>query len=151
MTEPDKTSPDTAGSDKTESNMPSVDESANALLQLKSDRAALITKITYFLLLAALTFSTFVPGPPEGVSIVLVLCVKFIPLLIVLPGLLLNKLRSHVWLCFIVLFYFIRAFVDAYMRDDSLIIDSILTLLTVIVFIAAMYFVKWQKMLGKPL
>ena len=35
--------------------------------------------------------------------------------------------------------------------DDSLIIDSILTLLTVIVFIAAMYFVKWQKMLGKPL
>ena len=131
--------------------MPSVDESANALLQLKSDRAALITKITYFLLLAALTFSTFVPGPPEGVSIVLVLCVKFIPLLIVLPGLLLNKLRSHVWLCFIVLFYFIRAFVDAYMRDESLIIDSILTLLTVIVFIAAMHFVKWQKMLGKPL
>lgn len=151
MTEPDKTIPDTAGSDKTESNMPSVDESANALLQLKSDRAALITKITYFLLLAALTFSTFVPGPPEGVSIVLVLCVKFIPLLIVLPGLLLNKLRSHVWLCFIVLFYFIRAFVDAYMRDESLIIDSILTLLTVTVFIAAMYFVKWQKMLGKPL
>ena len=123
----------------------------NELLRIKSERAALTTKIAYFVLLAALAFSSFVPGPPEGVSIFLVLAVKFIPLLIVLPGLLLDKLRSYVWLCFIVLFYFTRAFVDAYMRDESVWVDSFITLTTIVLFMAAMYFVKWQKMLGKPL
>jgi uncharacterized membrane protein len=123
----------------------------NDLLRIKSERAALITKATYFVLLATLAFSSFFPGPPEGVSIFLVLAVKFIPLLIVLPGLLLNKLRSYVWLCFIVLFYFTRAFVDAYMRDESVWVDSFITLTTIVLFMAAMYFVKWQKMLGKSL
>ena len=123
----------------------------NDLLRIKSERAALTTKVAYFVLLAALAFSSFVPGPPEGVSIFLVLAVKFIPLLIVLPGLLLNKLRSYVWLCFIVLFYFTRAFVDAYMRDESVWVDSFITLTTIVLFLAAMYFVKWQKMLGKAL
>lgn len=123
----------------------------NELLRIKSERAALTTKTAYFVLLAALAFSSFVPGPPEGVSIFLVLAVKFIPLLIVLPGLLLNKLRSYVWLCFIVLFYFTRAFVDAYMRDESVWVDSFITLTTIVLFMAAMYFVKWQKMLGKAL
>jgi uncharacterized membrane protein len=121
------------------------------LLNINSARAAITSKIAYFVLLAVLAYSTFVPGPPEGVSIFLVLAVKFIPLLIVLPGLLLNKLRSYVWLCFIVLFYFTRAFVDAYMRDESVWIDSFITVNTIVLFLAAMYFVKWQKMLGKAL
>jgi len=121
------------------------------LLISKSERAAIASKIAYFILLAALAYTSFVPGPPEGVSIVLVLAVKFIPLLIVLPGLLLNKLRSYVWLCFIVLFYFTRAFVDAYMRDESVWVDSFITVNTIVLFVAAMYFVKWQKMLGKVL
>jgi len=120
-------------------------------LELKSKRAALTTKLSYLALLLALTYSTFVPGLPEGVSVALILSVKFIPLLIVLPGLLLNKLRSYVWLCFIVLFYFTRAFVDAYMLESWLSADSAITLISVILFMAAMYYVKWQKMLGKPL
>lgn len=123
----------------------------NELLNMKSARAAITSKVAYFVLLAALAYTSFVPGPPEGVSIFLVLAVKFIPLLIVLPGLLLNKLRSYVWLCFIVLFYFTRAFVDAYMRDESVWIDSFITVNTIVLFLAAMYFVKWQKMLGKAL
>lgn len=131
--------------------MTTTDTNPNHTISVKSDRAALTTKIAYFVLLAMLGYSSFVPGPPEGVSILLVLAVKFIPLLIVLPGLLLNKLRSYVWLCFIVLFYFTRAFVDAYMRDESVWIDSLITLTTIVLFIAAMYFVKWQKMMGKPL
>jgi len=120
-------------------------------LQVKSHWAAITTKISYFALLVMLVFSSFVPGPPEGVSLWLVLTVKLVPLLIVLPGLLLNKLRSYMWLCFIVLFYFIRAFVDAFMQDESMWFDSALTALTVLLFVAAMYFVKWQKMLGKSL
>ena len=120
-------------------------------LELKSQRAALLTKISYFILLALLGYSSFFPGPPEGVPLALVLSVKFVPLLIVLPGLILNKLRSYVWLCFIVLFYFTRAFVDAYMRDESVWIDSIITANTIVLFLAAMYFVKWQKHLGKSL
>lgn len=123
----------------------------NELLRIKSERAALTTKTAYFVLLAALAFSSFVPGPPEGVSIFLVLAVKFIPLLIVLPGLLLNKLRSYVWLCFIVLFYFTRASVDAYIGESWLSADSAVTVISVVLFMAAMYYVKWQKMLGKPL
>lgn len=120
-------------------------------LELKSKRAALTTKLSYLALLLALTYTTFVPGLPEGVSVALILCVKFIPLLIVLPGLLLNKLRSYVWLCFIVLFYFTRASVDAYMGESWLSADSAVTVISVVLFMAAMYYVKWQKMLGKPL
>ncbi|KZX84119.1 hypothetical protein A3715_17845, partial [Oleiphilus sp. HI0009] len=85
------------------------------------------------------------------VSVALVLAVKYIPLLIVLPGLLLNKLRSYVWLCFIVLFYFTRAFVDAYMQESWLSADTFITVITMVLFLAAMYFVKWEKLQGKSL
>ncbi|KZX78614.1 hypothetical protein A3715_10120 [Oleiphilus sp. HI0009] len=120
-------------------------------LELKSKRAALVTKISYVALLVILAYTTFVPGLPEGVSVALVLAVKYIPLLIVLPGLLLNKLRSYVWLCFIVLFYFTRAFVDAYMQESWLSADTFITVITMVLFLAAMYFVKWEKLQGKSL
>lgn len=117
----------------------------------KSRFAQLTTKISYALLLLMLAYTSLTIELPEKVSIWVVLAVKFIPLLIVLPGLLLNKLRSYIWLCFIVLFYFTRASVDIVLKEGIPVVDSIITALTVILFLSAMYFVKFEKAQGKSI
>jgi uncharacterized membrane protein len=117
----------------------------------KSANAALVSKICYFFLLAGLAYTTFASNLPETVSVWVVLAVKFVPLLIVLPGLLKNSLRSYIWLCFIVLFYFTRAIVDAYLSEGENLADIALTILTTTLFLSAMMFVKWEKAQGKSL
>jgi uncharacterized membrane protein len=117
----------------------------------KSATAALVSKLFYFLLLAVLAFTTLAADLPEGVSPWLVLGVKFIPLLIVLPGLIKNNLRAYIWLCFIVLFYFTRAVVDAYLSEGNNVADIGLTIITTTLFLSAMMFVKWEKAQGKSL
>lgn len=94
---------------------------------------------------------TSLPGQvPENSAIVLILCIKLIPLLVVLPGLLKDQLRAYIWLCFIVLFYFTQSVVEAFLSKGAG-VDMIITLLTVIIFISAMFYVKWERSRGKAL
>jgi len=117
----------------------------------KKSHLALNTSLYCYLALLVLMFVTSLPGNQEnGPALWLVLSVKLIPLLIVLPGLLLNKLRSHIWLCFIILFYFTRAVVDAFLSEGGS-IDLMISVLTVVLFLASMYYVKWERALGRGL
>lgn len=119
-------------------------------LQRKSQLALNISLFSYLATLV-LMICTSLPSNQAGMpSLGLMLGVKLIPLLIVLPGLLLDKLRAHIWLCFIILFYFTRAVVDAFLSEGSG-IDLIISVLTVALFLASMYFVKWQRALGHSL
>lgn len=106
--------------------------------------------LSYVLLLALLVVSTFLSTLPPEASRGLMLAVKLVPLLIFLPGLLKGSIRAHIWLCFVVLFYFTRSVVAAYLTEGDL-LESTITATTVILFIASMMNVFWQKRTGAVL
>ncbi|KZY49851.1 hypothetical protein A3732_22365, partial [Oleiphilus sp. HI0050] len=87
---------------------------------------------------------------PEGSSPWVVVSVKLSPLLIILPGLIKDSLRSYTWLCFIVLFYFTQAVVEAFLSQGAG-LDLVITLLTVNIFLSAMFYIKWERALGRAL
>ena len=87
---------------------------------------------------------------PQGSSVGLILLVKLIPLLIVFPGLAKDTLRAHIWLCFIILFYFTQAVVETFLSSAA-ITDIFITSLTVILFLASMFYIKWERTLGRQL
>ncbi len=66
-----------------------------------------------------------------------------LPLLIFLPGMLRDKLRSYIWLCFISLLYFTRLVVNLFAEPGSaLAIVGMVAVVTL--FIAAMMYVRWR-------
>ena len=105
---------------------------------------------SYLLLLILMVASTLLSTLPPEASRTFMLAVKIVPLLIFLPGLLKGYLRAHIWLCFVVLFYFTRAIVNAFLTEGA-ILETIITATTVILFNASMMNVYWQKKTGVSL
>ena len=73
----------------------------------------------------------------------LVWIMRVLPLLIFLPGIIRDNLRSYIWLCFVCLLYFVtlvlRLFADPFNIVAILGMTSVVTL-----FIAAMLYVRWR-------
>ena len=66
-----------------------------------------------------------------------------LPLLIFLPGMLRDRLRSYIWLCFVCLLYFMRLVVSVFAEPDSVV--AIVGMVAVVtLFIAAMMYVRWR-------
>ena len=68
---------------------------------------------------------------------------KLMPLLIFLPGMYKDNLRSFIWLCFVCLGYFMILVQRMFAQPDSLLVASGL-LAVVLLFIAAMLYVRWR-------
>lgn len=66
-----------------------------------------------------------------------------LPLLIFLPGMLRDRLRSYIWLCFICLLYFMRLVVNLFAEPGSA-LAIVGTAAVVTLFIAAMMYVRWR-------
>jgi uncharacterized membrane protein len=68
---------------------------------------------------------------------------KIVPLLIFLPGMLRNNLRSYIWLCFVCLLYFLVLVERLFAQPDSVLaITGMVAVVTL--FNAAMLFVRWR-------
>jgi len=119
-------------------------------LRKKSHVVRNLSWISYSLLLLLMVVTSLPAFLPENSSVTVILVVKLLPLLIVLPGMLKDKLRPYIWLCFIVLFYFTQSVVETFLSKGGG-LDLIITILTVVLFISAMMHVKWERQLGKPL
>lgn len=104
----------------------------------------------YWLLLVAMIVTSLPAMLPEGTSFLLIVAIKLIPLLLVLPGMLKDRLRAFIWLCFIDLFYFTQAVVEAFLSQGD-ILDLSITALSVLIFCAAMMYIKWEKAAGREL
>ncbi len=104
----------------------------------------------YWLLLVAMIVTSLPAVLPEGTSFVVVMAVKLVPLLLVLPGILKDHLRAFIWLCFIDLLYFTQAVVEVFLSQGD-ILDISITVLTVLIFCAAMMYIKWEKAAGREL
>ncbi len=116
----------------------------------KNRVAYLITWTSYLLLILMMIITSLPSYLPDGSSPWVIASVKLVPLLIVLPGLLKDSLRAYTWLCFIVLFYFTQAVVEAFLSQGAS-LDLLITLLTVSIFLSAMFYIKWERALGRPL
>ena len=68
---------------------------------------------------------------------------KLLPLLIFLPGMLKDNLRSYIWLCFVCLGYFMILVQRIFAHPDSLLVMIGLAAV-VILFTVAMLYVRWR-------
>lgn len=68
---------------------------------------------------------------------------KLLPLLLFLPGMLRDNLRSYIWLCFVCLGYFLMLVQRIFAQPDNLLVISGLVAV-VLLFIAAMLYVRWR-------
>lgn len=109
-----------------------------------------ITLACYGALLTLLLFTTLNTELPAETSLALVLSIKLVPLLLVLPGVVLNYLKSYIWLCFIVLFYFTQATVNAWLSEGAL-ADTTIAILTVVLFNTSMMYVRYARAEGGKL
>ena len=68
---------------------------------------------------------------------------KLFPLLLFLPGMLRDRLRSYVWLCFVSLLYFIALVERVFAQPGEA--PGIIGLVSVVIlFISAMLYVRWR-------
>jgi uncharacterized membrane protein len=74
---------------------------------------------------------------------------KLLPLLIFLPGLLRDRLRSYIWLCFVSLLYFIALVERLFAVPGSpLAVTGMVAVVTL--FVAAMMYVRWRARELRP-
>jgi len=68
---------------------------------------------------------------------------KLVPLLLFLPGMRRDNLRSYIWLCFVCLGYFASLVVRLFAAPgDPLLITGLVA--DVVLFISAMLYVRWR-------
>lgn len=106
-----------------------------------SRRATMVAYIAMILSLVASNISA------TSVNLA-VLAFQVTPLLIFLPGLLKGNTRSHVWLGCLLLVYSTKFISDLVVSEGSL-ISVLQTLCGVLLFAAAMLYVRWQGQLRK--
>lgn len=68
---------------------------------------------------------------------------KVLPLLLFLPGMLKDNLRSFIWLCFVCLGYFLVLVQRIFAQPDSLLVIAGLAAV-VILFVTSMMYVRWR-------
>jgi uncharacterized membrane protein len=126
---------------KTDAVMPSIEELNIALTQvnqkLKYGLWATHSSYAGFLL-----FMSWAHLQTANYSFKL-LFIKLLLLLIFIPGFIRKKYRTYSWLCFAILPYFI--WIIPYVMARSNWSDWVMTLLTVVIFIAAMMTSRWMQ------
>ena len=66
-----------------------------------------------------------------------------LPLIIFVPGMLRDNLRSYIWLCFVLLLYFMRLVVALFENPADPVAIVGMTAV-VVLFVAAMFYVRWR-------
>ena len=103
-----------------------------------SARAGLLTWLSWSLLLSQQAVDAWMHQAPGFIW-----ALKLLPLLIFLPGMLKDNLRSFIWLCFVCLGYFMILVQRLFAQPDSpLVITGMVAV--VILFTAAMLYVRWR-------
>lgn len=123
---------------------------SNTFRPTKNILAQQLTWASYVLMLLMMIVTSLPAYIPEGSSVLPILLIKLIPLLIIFPGLAKDQLRAYIWLCFIILFYFTQSVVETFLSSAAM-TDIFITSLTVILFLAAMFYIKWERTLGRQL
>lgn len=114
-------------------------------MQKKYTLSKYIILIHYCALLAIFTF--WLTTRASGLNFTLFF-IQVIPIAVFLPGVISNHYRTYSWLCFILLFYFIKG-VEGALNSTASISDVIFVFLTVIMFTTSMMASRWCQRLRK--
>ena len=98
----------------------------------------LLCWFSYGLLIGQQAVDAFLRDAPWVVFVV-----KLVPLLIFLPGMLRDGLRSYVWLCFVSLLYFVLL-VERVFAEPAGMAGWIGLVSVVLLFSSAMLYVRWR-------
>jgi uncharacterized membrane protein len=100
--------------------------------------AARLTWISYTALIVQQGADAWAHAAPWFIWVI-----KLLPLLLFLPGMRKDNLRSYIWLCFVCLGYFMLLVQRVFAQpDDVLVIGGLVAV--VLLFIAAMLYVRWR-------
>lgn len=97
--------------------------------------------VCYSALIIQFTIAQFLN--PNGFNLT-IWFIQCLPLLALLPGMLTKYRRSYLWLCFVILLYFVKA-VDGIMGQQADWGDTLFLALTVLLFISAMMTARWHQ------
>ena len=103
-----------------------------------TDKALVLTWLAWAVLLLTQIIDVWVYHLPA-----IIFLGKLVPLLIFLPGMVRENLRSYVWLCFVSLLYFISLVERLFAQPDSLLATAGM-IAVVSLFISSMLFVRWR-------
>ena len=73
-----------------------------------------------------------------------ILLLQILPLLLLLPGLIKKHYRTYIWLCFILLFYFIKG-VEGVLVSTAVYSDYLFLSLVIFLFINSMLCSRWLQ------
>ena len=100
-------------------------------LEHKINITHIITRISFFLLLATLALNLWFKEAPISIYVI-----ALTPLLVFIPGILNGNIRTLIWVCFVLLMYFATAtYKLSGPQPENL--DVMETILIVLLFIAA--------------
>jgi len=108
-------------------------------LDLKLSIAKATVRVSYCLLLLALSGNLWLQNQP-----LVIYCIVLLPLLIFVPGLLMDNVRTLIWMGFVLLLYFASA-VFGVAKPEPSILDIAELVLTVILFCAAMLYARIRQ------
>ena len=100
--------------------------------------AARLTWLSYWVLLLLQAIDAWMHQAPWFIW-----GLKLLPLLLFLPGMRKDNLRSYIWLCFVCLGYFLILVQRVFAQPDNpLVIGGLV--MVVLLFCAAMLYVRWR-------
>lgn len=100
-------------------------------------------------LLALFAVQTLWLAPPTALPAAVALAIQTLPLLAFVPGAIKGLPRHMVWLCFVLLLYFIVAVPHLFVPATLLFGIAEVTLISLL-FVAAMLFVRWSRQERPP-
>ena len=104
----------------------------------------IVVLVSYFNLLAVFTVNTLIwPSCNRQLNII-IWGLHIIPMLVFLPSILQKNIRSHAWLSFILLGYFIASVTTTF-RCTSVFMLVEVGLITIL-FIFVMLYIRWRSM-----
>jgi len=109
-----------------------------------------LTLVSYFGLLALFVAWYLVLAPVPDANPWVIIGVQSALLLCFLPTIISGRPRGHAWLCFVVLIYFTHGVLVA-TNPASAEIGLAYSLLSGLLFAAAMYYTRWRARLNKKL
>ena len=103
--------------------------------------AGLCRQVTFASLAALVVLQMLASWQQQPPGLVWVL--RVVPLLIFVPGMIADKLRSYIWVCFVSLLYFISLVLRLFAEPSNVV--AILGMVSIVsLFIGAMLYVRWR-------
>jgi len=106
---------------------------------LKLSIARTTVRVSYCLLLLVLAGNLWLQDQP-----LVIYCIVLMPLLMFIPGLLADNIRTLIWMGFVLLLYFAAA-VYGMAKPEPLFLDLAELVLTVVLFCAAMLYARIRQ------